>query len=150
MNEPMPQVIETDDEISLLDILQVIADNLRLLILAPLAAGLLALGITFTIPPTFTTTKFMQPQQQQSAAAYMLASLGALGGLAGAAIIGLGYVGLPLAIEFGKQRPVLGFDTSTTRIAELQSGQDHTLEASPEELAAAKHLSFSSMLADQS
>jgi tyrosine-protein kinase Etk/Wzc len=77
---------EEDDEISLLDLLQVVADNLRLLVLAPLAAGLLALGITFTIPPTFTaTTKFMPPQQQQSGAAAMLAGLGALGGLAGAA-----------------------------------------------------------------
>ena len=64
------------------------------------------------------------------------------------AIIGLGYVGLPLAIEFGKQRPVLGFDINTTRITELQSGQDHTLEASPEELAQARHLSFSSNPAD--
>ena len=60
------------------------------------------------------------------------------------AIIGLGYVGLPLAIEFGKQRPVLGFDINTARITELQSGRDHTLEASPEELAQAAHLSFSS------
>lgn len=75
-----------DDEISLLDLLQVVVDNLRLLVLAPLGAGLLALGITFAIPPTYTaTTKFMPPQQQQSAAASMLASLGALGGLAGAA-----------------------------------------------------------------
>jgi len=64
------------------------------------------------------------------------------------AIIGLGYVGLPLAIEFGKQRPVLGFDINTTRISELQSGQDHTLEASPEELKAAGELSFSSSSAD--
>lgn len=64
------------------------------------------------------------------------------------AVIGLGYVGLPLAIEFGKQRPVLGFDINTTRIAELQSGQDHTLEASAEELAQATHLSFSSSPAD--
>ena len=63
-------------------------------------------------------------------------------------IIGLGYVGLPLAIEFGKQRPVLGFDINTNRIAELQSGQDHTLEASPEELKAAVQLSFSSNSAD--
>lgn len=75
-----------DDEISLLDLLQVVADNLRLLVLVPLAAGLLALAITFAIPPTFTaTTKFMPPQQQQSGAAAMLAGLGALGGLAGAA-----------------------------------------------------------------
>lgn len=75
-----------DDEISLLDLLQVVADNLRLLVLAPLAAGLLALGYSFAIAPTFTaTTKFMPPQQQQSGAAAMLAGLGALGGLAGAA-----------------------------------------------------------------
>ena len=75
-----------DDEISLLDLLQVVADNLRLLVLGPLVAGLLALGYSFTITPTFTaTTKFMPPQQQQSGAAAMLQSLGALGGLAGAA-----------------------------------------------------------------
>jgi uncharacterized protein involved in exopolysaccharide biosynthesis len=75
-----------DDEISLLDLLQVVADNLRLLVLGPLLVGLLALGITYAIAPTFTaTTKFMPPQQQQSGAAAMLAGLGALGGLAGAA-----------------------------------------------------------------
>lgn len=75
-----------EDEISLLDLLQVVVDNLRLLILAPLAAGLLALGISFAIAPTYTASvKFLPPQQQQSAAASMLASLGALGGLAGAA-----------------------------------------------------------------
>lgn len=75
-----------DDEISLLDILQVVADNLRLLILGPIVAGLLALGYSFTISPTFTATaKFMLPQQQQSSAASLLAGLGALGGLAGAA-----------------------------------------------------------------
>jgi UDP-N-acetyl-D-galactosamine dehydrogenase len=60
------------------------------------------------------------------------------------AIIGLGYVGLPLAAEFGKQRPVLGFDINAARIEELQSGQDHTLEVSPEELKTASHLVFSS------
>jgi uncharacterized protein involved in exopolysaccharide biosynthesis len=77
---------EDDDEISLLDLLQVVVDNLRLLILAPLIAGLAALGITFAIAPTYTaTTKFMPPQQQQSGAAAMLAGLGALGGLASAA-----------------------------------------------------------------
>lgn len=83
----MTDTINTDDdEINLLDLLQVIVDNLRLLILGPLAAGLLALGYAYTIAPTFTaTTKFMPPQQQQSAAASMLQSLGALGGLAGAA-----------------------------------------------------------------
>ena len=75
-----------DDEVSLLDLLQVVVDNLRLLVLGPLACGLLALGYSFTIPSTFTAkTQFLPPQQQQSAAASMLASLGALGGLAGAA-----------------------------------------------------------------
>jgi len=59
------------------------------------------------------------------------------------AVIGLGYVGLPLAVEFGKQRPTLGFDINAARIAELQSGQDHTLESSPEELKAATHLRYS-------
>ena len=77
---------ETDDEISLLDLLQVVADNLRLLILGPLAVGLLALAISFLVPPTYTAkTQFLPPQQQQSAAASMLQSLGSLGGLAGAA-----------------------------------------------------------------
>ena len=56
------------------------------------------------------------------------------------AIVGLGYVGLPLAVEFGKKRPVVGFDINARRVAELQSGQDHTLETEPEELRAAKHL----------
>lgn len=59
-------------------------------------------------------------------------------------IIGLGYVGLPLAVEFGKQRPVLGFDVKSVRIAELQSGQDSTLEVSPVELKEAGQLAFSS------
>ena len=59
------------------------------------------------------------------------------------AIIGLGYVGLPLAVEFGKVRPVIGFDTNTKRVKELQGGQDHTLECSPQELAEAKHLRYS-------
>jgi UDP-N-acetyl-D-galactosamine dehydrogenase len=64
------------------------------------------------------------------------------------AIIGLGYVGLPLAVEFGKKRPVLGFDINAARIAELQSGQDHTLEVSREELKTAGHLTFSGNPAD--
>jgi tyrosine-protein kinase Etk/Wzc len=78
--------MQDDDEISLFDLLQVIVDNLRLLVLGPLVCGLAALGISFAITPTFTAkTQFLPPQQQQSAAASMLASLGALGGLAGAA-----------------------------------------------------------------
>jgi UDP-N-acetyl-D-galactosamine dehydrogenase len=64
------------------------------------------------------------------------------------AIIGLGYVGLPLAVEFGKHRDTLGFDINHARIAELQSGKDHTLECSPEELQAATHLRYSANLPD--
>jgi UDP-N-acetyl-D-glucosamine/UDP-N-acetyl-D-galactosamine dehydrogenase len=60
------------------------------------------------------------------------------------AIIGLGYVGLPLAVEFGKKRKVVGFDIHTKRIAELQSGQDRTLEVVTAELLEAEHLSFTS------
>ena len=59
------------------------------------------------------------------------------------AIVGLGYVGLPLAVEFGKLRPVLGFDINPQRIQELQSGQDHTLECPPENLRVATQLRFS-------
>jgi uncharacterized protein involved in exopolysaccharide biosynthesis len=74
-----------DDEIILLDLLQTVAENLRLLVLGPLAVGLTALGISFLIQPTYTAkTQFLPPQQQQSAAASMLANLGSLGGLAGA------------------------------------------------------------------
>ena len=62
------------------------------------------------------------------------------------AIIGLGYVGLPLAVEFGKKVPVVGFDIHHKRIDELQSGQDHTLEVSPEELKLATHLSYTTNL----
>lgn len=64
------------------------------------------------------------------------------------AVIGLGYVGLPLAVEFGKKLPVVGFDIHQKRIQELQSGQDHTLEVSPEELKQATHLSYSANLDD--
>jgi UDP-N-acetyl-D-galactosamine dehydrogenase len=60
------------------------------------------------------------------------------------AIIGLGYVGLPLAVEFGKKRPVIGFDINVARIKELSEGHDHTLECSPEQLREARHLVFSS------
>jgi len=58
------------------------------------------------------------------------------------AIIGLGYVGLPLAVEFGKQREVVGFDINQKRIDELRSGRDFTLETEPDELQAAIQLSF--------
>ena len=64
------------------------------------------------------------------------------------AVIGLGYVGLPLAVEFGKKLPVIGFDINTTRIDELTSGTDHTLEVSDDELLQATHLSYSANMAD--
>jgi len=75
-----------DQEIDLLDLLQTIVDNLRLLVLGPLSVGLAALGISFLVTPTFTAqVQMIPPQQQQGAAAAMLQSLGALGGIAGAA-----------------------------------------------------------------
>lgn len=64
------------------------------------------------------------------------------------AIIGLGYVGLPLAVEFGKHRAVIGFDINPTRITELQAGKDSTLECSRVELRTAKHLRYSHQPAD--
>jgi tyrosine-protein kinase Etk/Wzc len=77
---------EVSDEINLLDLLQVVADNLRLLILGPLAVGFIALGVSFLITPTFSaTTTFLQPQQQQSSAVAILQTMGALSGVAGGA-----------------------------------------------------------------
>jgi UDP-N-acetyl-D-galactosamine dehydrogenase len=64
------------------------------------------------------------------------------------AVIGLGYVGLPLAVEFGKSFKTLGFDISEARIAELKAGRDSTLEVSAEEFAEAKHFSCTSNLDD--
>ncbi|SEK49330.1 Vi polysaccharide biosynthesis UDP-N-acetylglucosamine C-6 dehydrogenase TviB [Halomonas daqiaonensis] len=61
-------------------------------------------------------------------------------------VIGLGYVGLPLAVEFGKVWPTVGFDINAQRIAELRDGVDHTLEVEPELLAQATQLSFESEL----
>ena len=64
------------------------------------------------------------------------------------AIIGLGYVGLPLAVEFGRHRPVLGFDINSQRIAELRLGEDNTQETSLAELQAAQHLRLTDQPAD--
>ena len=64
------------------------------------------------------------------------------------AIIGQGYVGLPLAIEFGKKYPTIGFDINHSRIDDLKKGIDHTNEASQEQLKSANHLNFSSDLND--
>lgn len=62
------------------------------------------------------------------------------------AIIGLGYVGLPLAVEFGKKYPVVGFDINSARLAELKNGHDNTLEVDDNELASAKYLAYSNSL----
>jgi UDP-N-acetyl-D-galactosamine dehydrogenase len=64
------------------------------------------------------------------------------------AVVGLGYVGLPLAVEFGKHYPVIGFDISQSRIAALESGHDATLEISAEELHNSEALRFTHDLAD--
>ncbi|MEN9762302.1 MAG: hypothetical protein RI906_2128 [Pseudomonadota bacterium] len=83
----VPVHTDDDDEISLLDLLETVAEKLWLLILGPLVVGFAALGISFLIAPTFTArTVIMPPQAQQSAAATLLSSLGALGGVAGAAV----------------------------------------------------------------
>ena len=66
------------------------------------------------------------------------------------AVIGLGYVGLPLAVEFGKHFPTLGFDINQARLQELQSGHDSTLEVTDEELSEAVHLKYSTDLQDLS
>ncbi|NNF39891.1 MAG: Vi polysaccharide biosynthesis UDP-N-acetylglucosamine C-6 dehydrogenase TviB, partial [Woeseiaceae bacterium] len=59
-------------------------------------------------------------------------------------IVGLGYVGLPLAVEFGKKYPTVGFDIDVARVAELREGSDSTLECSSEELAEATQLRYES------
>jgi UDP-N-acetyl-D-glucosamine/UDP-N-acetyl-D-galactosamine dehydrogenase len=64
------------------------------------------------------------------------------------AVIGLGYVGLPLAVEFGKYQPVFGFDINSERILELQAGQDKTLECSSEQLKEATFLNFTNLKDD--
>lgn len=64
------------------------------------------------------------------------------------AVIGQGYVGLPLAIEFGKKYPTIGFDINQARIDELKKGIDYTNEATPEQLRSAKHLTFSENIND--
>ena len=64
------------------------------------------------------------------------------------AVVGLGYVGLPLAVEFGKHYPTKGFDINAARIAELSAGHDSTLEVSDEELAATQNFSCTADIAE--
>jgi uncharacterized protein involved in exopolysaccharide biosynthesis len=92
MNSPQAQEaanappVQEDDEISLLDLALVVAENLRLLIIGPLVVGGCALAYSYSIAPTFTArTVVMPPQQQQSSAAATLQSLGTLAGIAGGA-----------------------------------------------------------------
>jgi uncharacterized protein involved in exopolysaccharide biosynthesis len=142
MNDSNLPSVPEDEEISLLDLLQTIADNLRLLILGPLLAGLAALGIAFAIAPTYTATvRFLPPQQQQSSAASMLASLGALGGLAGAAS------GLKNPsdqyLAFIKSRTVQDalidrFDLITRYEADLREDARKTLQASSRSISGTK------------
>jgi len=63
-------------------------------------------------------------------------------------VVGLGYVGLPLAVEFGKQFDTVGFDIKADRIAELKKGKDSTLECSKAELREARKLKYSTSLKD--
>jgi tyrosine-protein kinase Etk/Wzc len=75
-----------DDETSLVNLVLVLGQHLRLVILLPLAAGLAALGISFLIPPTYTaTTRILPPTQQQSTSAVLASQLGSLAGLVGSA-----------------------------------------------------------------
>lgn len=64
------------------------------------------------------------------------------------AVVGLGYVGLPLAVEFGKKRSVIGFDINGCRVDELRAGRDHTLEVGKDELAQATHLRYTAAIND--
>ena len=64
------------------------------------------------------------------------------------AVVGLGYVGLPLAVEFGRKRSVVGFDINQRRIDQLKAGNDYTLETTSEELASAQHLSYTTQIED--
>lgn len=86
MNEPLSPEIAEDDGIELLDILQTLAENARLLIYGPLIVGLVALGVSFLLKPHYiATTSIMTPQQKQGAAGAALAQLSALTGMMGSA-----------------------------------------------------------------
>lgn len=82
-NQVKQSDIPEDNEISLLDILQTLAENARLLVFGPFIVGLAALGWAFTLPPTFTANTKILPPQQQSSATAALAQLGALAGATG-------------------------------------------------------------------
>jgi len=114
-----PQAMnQDDDEISLLDLALVLAENLRLLIVVPLAAGLIALGIGYLTPPTYTAVvRILPPPQQQSTSAALAAQLGALAGLAG----GIAGIKSPadLYMALLKSRTVLDAMIERFRLKEL-------------------------------
>src|SRR5256885_12017932 len=87
MNETKTALSEAgDDEINLLDLALIVAEKWRALVFIPLAAGVLALGFGYLIPPTYTaTTRILPPAQQQSTSAALAAQLGTLAGLVGGA-----------------------------------------------------------------
>jgi len=85
MNQEENSPVEADDEISLLDLIEVISKNLRLLILGPILAGLTALSFGFYLPPSYTAKSTFLPPQQQGSSSELLQSLGSLGGLVGSA-----------------------------------------------------------------
>lgn len=86
MNDPMNSTLADGERIDLLEVLRIIFENIKLLVLGSLAIGLITFGISFLVAPTYVAvTKFLPPQQQQSTAAAMLQNLGALSGLAGVA-----------------------------------------------------------------
>jgi tyrosine-protein kinase Etk/Wzc len=86
MNPAKQSSLQEDDTISVLDILEVLAENARLLVFGPLIVGLAALAWSYTITPTFTaSTRIMTPQQQQSVASALLSQMGAFSGMAAAA-----------------------------------------------------------------
>jgi capsular polysaccharide biosynthesis protein len=83
----MTESQDAADEVSMLDLLQVMVDHLRVLIAGPLLAFALALGVGFGVTPCYQAiVRFLPPQQQQNSAATMLANLGSSGGLAGGAL----------------------------------------------------------------
>src|SRR5260370_546684 len=82
-----PHDSDGEAKISLMDLALVLAENLRILLLVPLVAGLVGLGYAYTIPPTFTaTTQILPPQQQQGGMAALASQLGSFPGLSGAAM----------------------------------------------------------------
>ena len=86
MSENIEAQQPQEDGISLLDLLQTVVENLRLIVFGSLGAGVFALGVSFLIPPTYTAvTQFLPPQQQQSSASALIQTLGSMGGIAAAA-----------------------------------------------------------------